>query len=165
MGCKNSQLNSKKYILPLTDQDGHSVDFEANGIEQISTKINLNMKDDFSSTVLDAKRPKGEIEVLIGFDHAAQHPVREKSMENLVLLRNRFGVCASGSYPSLVENTAVMSMHMQVCAISPASLEDFFTTESLGTQCTPKCGPCKCGKCPPGGKDYTFREERELKLT
>ncbi|XP_043198573.1 uncharacterized protein LOC122368576 isoform X1 [Amphibalanus amphitrite] len=122
------------------------------------------MKDDFSSTVLDAKRPKGEIEVLIGFDHAAQHPVREKSMENLVLLRNRFGVCVSGSHPSLVEKTEVMSMHMQVCAISPTSLEDFFTTESLGTQCTPKCGSCKCGKCPPGGKDYTLREERELKL-
>ena len=29
---------------------------------------------------------------------------------------------------------------------------------------SPRCGGCKCGHCPLGGKSYTIQEERELKL-
>ena len=36
--------------------------------------------------------------------------------------------------------------------------------ESLGVQCDPQCGNCKCGSCPIGGKSYTIKEERELKI-
>ena len=41
-------------------------------------------------------------------------------------------------------------------------LSDFFAIESMGTNCTPKCGGCRCEKCPIGSKPYTLREEREL---
>ena len=40
----------------------------------------------------------------------------------------------------------------------------FLTIESLGVQCNPKCGNCRCGTCPIGGKSYSIKEERELKL-
>lgn len=43
-------------------------------------------------------------------------------------------------------------------------LEKFFSIEDLGTECTPKCGGCKCGKCPTGRKAYTIQEERKLSL-
>ena len=34
----------------------------------------------------------------------------------------------------------------------------------MGTSCSPKCGGCKCGQCPIGGKQYTLQQERELAL-
>jgi len=44
------------------------------------------------------------------------------------------------------------------------SIDDFYKNENLGVECTPKCGGCKCGECPAGGKQYTLKEERELAL-
>lgn len=44
------------------------------------------------------------------------------------------------------------------------TLNQFFDIESLGTHCIPKCGSCKCGKCPPGNGNYALKEERELHL-
>jgi hypothetical protein len=44
------------------------------------------------------------------------------------------------------------------------NVENAFDTEALGVKCTPKCGNCRCGQCPIGGKSYTLKEERELRL-
>lgn len=43
-------------------------------------------------------------------------------------------------------------------------MEDFYNLENLGIECTPRCGGCKCGRCPLGSKNYTIKEERELAL-
>ncbi|XP_063446979.1 uncharacterized protein LOC134726470 [Mytilus trossulus] len=42
------------------------------------------------------------------------------------------------------------------------SIDKFYEIESLGISCTPKCGNCKCGKCPIGNNNYTIQDEREL---
>ena len=34
----------------------------------------------------------------------------------------------------------------------------------MGTAVEPKCGACKCGKCPSIGHTYSFKEEQELDL-
>ena len=47
--------------------------------------------------------------------------------------------------------------------VSP-SVEDFYKIENLGIECKPRCGGCKCGRCPLGSKNYTLKEERELAL-
>ena len=36
--------------------------------------------------------------------------------------------------------------------------------EALGVDFKPLCGGCKCGNCPPGGHDYSLKDERELSL-
>ena len=43
-------------------------------------------------------------------------------------------------------------------------IEEFFNIERLGVECQPKCGKCCCGECPIGGKEFTIKEEREMKL-
>ncbi|CAB4009754.1 Hypothetical predicted protein [Paramuricea clavata] len=43
-------------------------------------------------------------------------------------------------------------------------MEDIFDTKSLGVECSPRCGSCRCGRCPIGGKSFTLKEERELNL-
>lgn len=40
---------------------------------------------------------------------------------------------------------------------------NFICGEDLGTEVTPRCGSCRCGKCPIVGHSYSFREEQELK--
>ena len=40
----------------------------------------------------------------------------------------------------------------------------FFQSESLGTVVEPKCGECKCTKCPIPGSRYSFKEQKEYDL-
>ena len=44
------------------------------------------------------------------------------------------------------------------------SISDFEDVESLVIEVVPKCGSCRCGSCPIGGKRFTLKEERELTL-
>ena len=45
---------------------------------------------------------------------------------------------------------------------SPFGSEDlFFKADSLGTIVEPRCGDCKCSKCPVPGSLYSFREQQE----
>ncbi len=39
---------------------------------------------------------------------------------------------------------------------------EWFKWDSIGAACDPKCGSCKCSKCPPGGKEMTLGEEKDL---
>ncbi|XP_076129224.1 uncharacterized protein LOC143110221 [Alosa pseudoharengus] len=39
---------------------------------------------------------------------------------------------------------------------------EWFKWDSIGAACDPKCGSCKCSKCPPGGREMTLGEERDL---
>ncbi|XP_061896161.1 uncharacterized protein LOC133645296 [Entelurus aequoreus] len=41
---------------------------------------------------------------------------------------------------------------------------DWWHWDSIGAACEPKCGSCRCGNCPPGGKDMTLAEEREFEI-
>ena len=43
-------------------------------------------------------------------------------------------------------------------------IDNFVQGEELGTQIFPKCGSCKCSKCPLPGHSFSFQEESELKL-
>ena len=43
-------------------------------------------------------------------------------------------------------------------------IENFICGEEIGTEITPRCGSCRCGKCPTVGHTYSFKEEQELKL-
>ena len=37
----------------------------------------------------------------------------------------------------------------------------FFNAESLGVAVEPKCGDCKCSKCPIGGAKFSFKEQQD----
>ena len=40
----------------------------------------------------------------------------------------------------------------------------YFENESVGVNCKPLCGNCRCGYCSIGGKEFTLKEEREMNL-
>jgi len=101
--------------------------------------------------------------MLIGYEYAGFHPERIKSRGHLLLLQNKFGKCLGGAHQLVEEKTKMIVQNVQISHAS-VSIEEFFSNESLGVSCTPKCGSCRCGECPLGSKQYSLQEERELAL-
>ena len=67
------------------------------------------------------------------------------------------------------ESSYIDSLKVPTCSSflvksSIGDSEDFFRGEQLATVVNPKCGSCRCGKCPVPGSRYSYREENELKL-
>ena len=50
------------------------------------------------------------------------------------------------------------------CDLSENELNNFIQGEELATEVIPKCGGCKCSKCPIMGHTYSFQEEQELNM-
>ena len=62
------------------------------------------------------------------------------------------------------EKTQKTVQHVTINHLRQIKVEDFYENEAMGVSCNPRCGGCKCGRCPVGGKSYTLKEERELRL-
>ena len=112
-----------------------------------------------------------EVDYLIGVNKASWQPVREVKARgggDLWLWRNQFGACIGGTHPlirkgsvqtfqinkavrdSLMIPTCMRSTYLtnEVREESISAMDNFFKLESLGTNINPKCGACRCGKCP-----------------
>ena len=126
-------------------------------------------------------RNSQHVDILLGTDYFGLHPKQEvaKAGDNLSIMKGELGVSLVGTHPLLKESTEisqdvpktlhltehrVITHHVSLRGEHPAfSLaENFIVGEELGTECNPKCGGCKCGKCPVPGHDLSFREEQEL---
>ena len=140
------------------------------GIEEISSHLQpldlTNVTQLFTNLAeSEVCRPIGEIDVLIGLDYAAFQPQIKDAVDHLVVVENDFGKCLSGKHPLLRETTKTVVSYAQVNHfVSQPTLANFFEYESLGVDSKPKCGACKCGRCPIGGKDYNLKEEKKVAL-
>jgi len=130
------------------------------------------------------------VDYLIGLSKASWQPQRMLKSEgggDFWMWQNNFGTCIGVSHPwvgtyvtrsdtfytvlKVIETNSVYtdSLRVPTCSSylvksSPAEAEDFFCAEQLGTVVEPKCGSCRCGKCPVPGSRYSFKEENELKM-
>jgi len=168
VGGVKETIESKVYDVPVHDESGVVEYFKVYGIQKISSSIEAVETSMFAvmfgvdpDTI---RRPEGEVDVLIGLEYAGFHPDKEKSVDHLVLFANRFGACLGGTHPKLTERTEKVIQDIEVAHIKAAKIDDFYESESLGISCQPKCGNCKCGECPIGGKQYTLQQERELAM-
>ena len=157
----------------MLKQDGKVVNIEAYGVEKISSRIEKvdipGIATLFNVSASDIQRPtRGEIDVLIGQQYAAFHPVCCKSNGHLLLLKNDFGLVISGCHPHISVDDSISSACLQVrnATVMHAigTVDKFFDIEGLGVMCQPKCGGCKCGKCHPGGKNMSLKEEKEYAM-
>ena len=170
VGGTRKKVESQRYRLVIFDQNNQEASLDVLGIDQISTaieQVNLNeVLHLFSNQdrVSKVDRPNsGEIDLLIGFDYAAYHPVKIEEIDHLLLMENRFGFLVAGAHPCMNENTKKLVKHAIVLHTS-INVEEFFSIEALGVTCYPKCGSCSCGKCHTGGKSMTLAEEKEHEL-
>jgi len=169
VGGVEKSYASTKYNLPLTDLNGRTFMVEVYSIDKISENIGdidmLKVATFFSGVNLQRVRPKGSVDVLIGYNYAAWHPVPKLFAGQLVILSNSFGMCLGGSHPEIFEETKKIDNTCYINVISSKNIvSDFFSVESLGVECQPRCGSCKCGTCAVGSKNCSLKEERELKL-
>ena len=111
----------------------------------------------------EVERPKGEIDVLIGYNYASLHPHVIQAAGNLLLLENRFGRCIAGSHQMIEESCKVLVDTVEVYHVTNSEAS-FFDIEDMGIQCFPRCGNCSCKKCSLGSKGLSIKEEREQNL-
>jgi hypothetical protein len=102
------------------------------------------------------------------------------------MMEGPLGVCIQGRHPLLKGGTHVstniarecnqsylIKSHAQhghpelvgtVSSKDQKVVDDFIAGEQLGTEVIPKCGGCKCAKCPIPGHTFSFKEEQELTI-
>ena len=175
-GGVQSVVDSLCYSLCLLDRHQVSHSIKVFGIDKITREIPHVSPETISghfgkADLTNLARPSGDVDLLIGYQYAGWFPEVERRSGHLVVLSNIFGKCVGGRCPgagkgsttvnSVVVDSAVVNLLEAKC-VSPC--HEFLTIESLGVQCNPKCGNCRCGTCPLGGKEYSIREERELML-
>ena len=169
VGGVSTKVKSRKYHLSVFDTAGCDVRVEVLGIEKISTETNFvdieSLKNVFTDrNASKATRPSpGKVDLLLGFDCAAYHPVSVECVGHLLLMRNRFGYIIAGTHPGVEETAQKLVKHAVVLHMD-SQIDQFHSIESLGVNCTPKCGGCRCGKCNTGGKDMTLLEEKEFEI-
>ena len=141
----------------------------------------------------DVFRRAPQVDILLGNDHCGLHPetVIARAGEHLKIVEGRLGRTLQGTHPRLIESTTLLidvknisnvvyvesnitysSPHKEFLNFSTQShslkseehVTDFIQGENLGTEITPKCGGCKCTKCPVVGHSYSFSEQQELDL-
>ena len=103
---------------------------------------------------------QGLCPVMKGESVCASHSIK-------VVTSNFVNSLCGPSHPHL----AGSSVHKKAQCMPPegetpskqANQVSFLFAEDLGTTVDPRCGSCKCGKCPLPGHTYSFREEQELK--
>ncbi len=93
--------------------------------------------------------------MLIGFEYAGFHPERQQSIEHLLLMSNRFGMCISGSHSTTQEKSQLLVQEAEA-TVALIKFEDFYNTEALGVACQPRCANCRRRESPPGGKQNTL---------
>ncbi|XP_068696785.1 uncharacterized protein [Montipora foliosa] len=170
VGAKSEKIAPEKYRLCLIDKKGQIVEFDVYGIDKITSDIQSINIDGIVQLFKNVSkeeivRPTGAIDVLIGYEYAGFHPEREQNSEHLLLLKNRFGRCIGGTHPLIKETSVKPNLSdVKVLHVMKANVEDFYNIENLGIECKPRCGGCKCGRCPIGSKEYSIKEERELEL-
>ena len=105
----------------------------------------------------------------IGIDCCAILPQVVDTVENLQLMKNQFGYCirryhneCKNEAPSIqqvkIDSGTIYNINnISVDTVSDLKrkLDEYFTVDNLGASCVPKCGGCKCGKCPLGNSCYT----------
>ena len=125
-----------------------------------------------------------EVDYLIGIGNASWQPERvQKALGggDFWVWENEFGSCIGGSHPlvrsftrrsdslytvlkvvtedmSVVNSLRIPTCTALVTKTSIMDSGDFFAGEQLGTTVEPKCGACRCGKCPIPGSRYSYRE-------
>ena len=158
----------------------------------LNTRLSEELMDQLFPSIKGGYRMCGAetVDYLIGLGKASWQPQRSVKAVgggDFWVWQNQFGSCVGGSHPlvgnyvsrsdslftvlKVVDAKSILNQSLTIptCSsfksrISPVEAEDFFKAEQLCTTIEPKCGSCRCGKCPVPGSRYSMREENELKL-
>ena len=136
----------------------------------------------------EVKRPE-TIDLLLSMRQNFLHPETVLTVDRMKLYEGRMGKVFGGSDPDLEFTPYKMAYPLSVHLVHQSNLStvhhaqamrtvvkesvytataktekeflDYFKEENIGVECTPRCGGCKCGKCPTGAKQMSIKDEKE----
>lgn len=170
VGGDIDSYDSYQYYVPLCNITGqevatvtaYSVPKLSSKLAQISTDSIEKLFDAPSGSIL---RPTGSIHLLIGCDNSHAHPTSDKMVDGLRLDNSVFGPVPWGKHQSIIGEDKIGCSAVVTSHKSPSvDVSDFYATESLGVECNPRCGGCRCGKCAPGSSGMSIKEEFEYRM-
>ena len=167
-GCKKIQC--EVYEVPIVTKDSienalcHSVNKTLTGpvtpvdLQEIQKIFPL-----YKNIGLLERDPSPAV-ILLGLDNYHLHPNRLiASKGNLTITRGKLGDTIIGSQDD-GSSCDFSAYTYYISKGEEASLAKFISGEELGTEVSPRCGNCRCGKCPISGHTFSFKEEQELEL-
>ena len=182
MGGVKSEEDTWLYELELATQDGSTVLIRAFGMKTLINPVSMLdlkvLKGLFPTFNVDLLQRKScDIDMLIGGDYSGLHPdgVVARAGEDLLIKGSPFGYVLQGFHPEMRVDPVVSDYIGSHCAVrkgtcsvksfhTQADVLKFIQGEELGTEVQPKCGGCKCSKCPITGHTFSFHEEQELSM-
>ena len=101
VGNKTETVDSEIFRFVILGKDGIEVSIEAYGIQKVSSAIShVNMESLvklFTKATSEISRANGEeIDLLVGMQYAAYHPVKIEEHGHLLLMKNLFGSLIAG---------------------------------------------------------------------
>ena len=190
IGGKKSYVQSKVYTVPILIK-GRAHEIECYGLDVISSvtpppKMGsyAAMCSRFGIKPEEVKRPS-KIDLLISMWDNSIHPSKIKTIGKMILYQGPLGKVFGGrcaeldfipfvvSYPvsvrplipEAVRSTTLRATVREYVYTTPAKTEqeilEFFQEESIGVECSPRCGGCRCGKCATGSKQMSLKHKRE----
>ena len=113
-------IESHKYNVVLIDKQGKKYKIIVYGIDNITNEISdikvekiIHLFNNINKSEIE--RPSGRIDVLIGMEYAAWHPMKEQSCEHLLIYKNVFGRCLGGYHSSVTEKTKKKHQYSSYC--------------------------------------------------
>ena len=175
-------MNGNQYIIPCFGLE--TISSVTHPSEKGSYR---DLCDRFGIKSFQVKRPES-IDLLLSMRHNFLHPKPVKSIGGMILYDGILGKVFGGSDPHLVftphrssypssvhllhqsASSMVYRSHAMRTVVKEAAYTlstrsdreflNYFQEESIGVECNPKCGGCRCGKCATGAKQMSIRDER-----
>ena len=193
IGGEVQELDSMVYKVPIKDKFGDVHVLECYGMETIATQTEppdpasySQLCSKFGISAQDVRRPRS-IDLLISMrDNHLLADTKLKTVGKMALYDGPLGKVFGGSHPLLKFSKYSMAFkstklmlpsvltHTMRAIVREAShthtaktdreILEFFKEESIGAECSPKCGGCLCGKCALGGKQMSLKDEKDYQL-
>ena len=174
VGEKSESFKTKLFVIPLIDKLGRVWKISAFGMKTIThdvKKVDTAMiAKMFDMAEEDVMRPVGEVDLLVGMEHAGIMPCRRDSIKKIVLYSSIFGTgFVVGGLPEQpagcagaggLDEMAYTVARSESRCIKPT---DFITAEGFGVDIPRRCRNCKgCQECGFRASQLTWTEAKEL---
>ena len=141
VGGEEEEIQTKIYKVRVTGiDDKKKYVIKAIGTPCISEEVksvrSSPLAELFNLPKGELRRGRGDVDLLIGIDHAHMHTGPMKQVEHLVARKSPLGWVIFGNSTSRdLDNVTTTVLHVK--KINPVDLSDFWTTESMGVQIDP----------------------------
>ncbi len=143
VGGEEEEIHTKIYNVGVTGF-GYKKKYtiKAIGISCISEEVkgvrSSMLAEQFNLPKREIRRGRGQVDLLMGIDHAHMHTGQMQQVDHLVARKSPLGWVIFGSTSGGLNNVTTKVLHVKTGI--PVDLSDFWTTESMGVQ----VDPCVC---------------------